>query len=177
MLSSLKPTILLALALTAIASPVANPTADEPNTLVARAAIKDVDCDGTKFTTTDIRNAINQAYTGAGNYPKAYMNGEGFFSSTTQLYEYPLVSGTYTGGDPGKYRVIMNEKYNYVGSLYHIRGQSNGFKKCSNVQASPSTTTTTTTTTRDTATATTKASSGKSGHKSGSKSGKKAGTH
>ncbi|GKZ29574.1 hypothetical protein AbraIFM66950_005606 [Aspergillus brasiliensis] len=110
-LSSLKPTNLLALALTAIASPVANPAADEPNTLVARAAIKDVDCDGTKFTTTDIRNAINQAYTDAGSYPKAYRNGEGFFSSTTQLYEYlwsrePIPKG----GDPGKYRVIMNEK-------------------------------------------------------------------
>ncbi|KAL7655713.1 hypothetical protein ACMYSQ_007654 [Aspergillus niger] len=186
MLFSLKPTILLALALTAVASPVANPTADEPHTLVSRATIKDVDCDGTKFTTTDIKNAISQSRTGAGKYPDTYGNGEGYFKATTQLYEYPLVSGgTYTGGDPGKYRVIMNEKYNYVGSLYHIRGVSNGFQKCTNVEASPATTTTTTTTTKATTKPTTKAttktttktSSGKTSHKSGSKSSKKGSRH
>ncbi|OJZ81599.1 hypothetical protein ASPFODRAFT_145813 [Aspergillus luchuensis CBS 106.47] len=189
-----KPTILLALALTAIASPIANPTVDEANTLVARAARKDVDCNGKRFTKEDIHNAIEQSKvvekgreTNArayGKYPAVYGNGEGHFGSSSTLYEYPLVSGTYSGkktaGEPGSYRVIMNEKYVYQGSLYHIAG--GGFKKCTNLEDTPTTTTTTTTTTaKATTTATTKASSGntshKSGNKSGSKPGKKTGSH
>ncbi|KAI3063013.1 hypothetical protein CBS147343_8479 [Aspergillus niger] len=194
MLFSLKPMILLTMALTAVASPIANPMADESHTLVSRATIKDIDCDGTKFTTTDIKNAISQSRTGAGKYPDTYSNSEGYFKTTTQLYEYSLVSGsTYTNSNPGKYRVIMNEKYNYIGSLYYIRGVSNGFKKCTNVEASPATTTTTTTTTKATTKTTTKTttkattktttktstktSNGKTSHKSGSKSSKKGSRH
>ncbi|GAQ46524.1 hypothetical protein AtubIFM55763_000911 [Aspergillus tubingensis] len=194
MFFTIKPTILLALALTAIASPIANPTVDDANTLVARATRKDVDCNGVRFTKADIHNAIEQSKvvekgreTNArayGKYPAVYGNGEGIFGSTSTLYEYPLVSGTYSGkktaGEPGSYRVIMNEKYTYQGSLYHIAG--GGFKKCKDLEDTPTTTTTTTTTTaKATTTATTKASSGntshKSGNKSGSKSGKKTGSH
>lgn len=107
MFSTFKPTILLALALTAIASPIANPTVDDANTLVARATRKDVDCNGVRFTKADIHNAIEQSKvvekgreTNArayGKYPAVYGNGEGIFGSTSTLYEYPLVSGTYSG--------------------------------------------------------------------------------
>lgn len=87
---------------------------------------------------------------------------------------------TENGLRPGLYRVIMNEKYNYMGSVYHVAGVSNAFKKCTNVESPSTTTTTTTTTTTATAKATTKASSSKtgstSGNKSGSKSGKKSST-
>ncbi|GCB21161.1 guanyl-specific ribonuclease Po1 [Aspergillus awamori] len=190
MLFSFKPTILLALALTAVASPIANPTADETNTLVARAQMKDVNCNGKKFAKQDIYNAIQQARkvqtakdnheTGYAKYPEENFNFEGLFKVSTTLYEYPLVAGgVYSGKlgvNPDKYRVVMNEKYGYVGSLYHITG--NSFKKCDNIETSPTTTTTTTTTkttTTATAKATTKASSGKSGHKSGSNTHKKGG--
>ncbi|RDK42450.1 hypothetical protein M752DRAFT_319252 [Aspergillus phoenicis ATCC 13157] len=174
MLFSFKPTILLALALTAVASPIANPTADETNTLVARAQMKDVNCNGKKFAKQDIYNAIQQARkvqtakdnheTGYAKYPEENFNFEGLFKVSTTLYEYPLVAGGVYSGKLGvnadKYRVVMNEKYGYVGSLYHITG--NSFKKCDNIEASPTTTTTTTkTTTTATAKATTKASSGK----------------
>ncbi|RDH20699.1 hypothetical protein M747DRAFT_322954 [Aspergillus niger ATCC 13496] len=175
MLFSFKPTILLALALTAVASPIANPTADETNTLVARAQMKDVNCNGKKFAKQDIYNAIQQARkvqtakdnheTGYAKYPEENFNFEGLFKVSTTLYEYPLVAGGVYSGKLGvnadKYRVVMNEKYGYVGSLYHITG--NSFKKCDNIETSPTTTTTTTTKTTTTATAkaTTKASSGK----------------
>ncbi|PWY71382.1 hypothetical protein BO83DRAFT_417950 [Aspergillus eucalypticola CBS 122712] len=183
MLFSFKPTILLALALTAIATPIANPTVDEGNILVARAPRRDVDCNGKKFTKADIHNAIEQSkvvedkrQTNAkayGKYPEVYGNGEGLFGSSRTLYEYPLVSGTYSGktnaGPPGNYRVIMDENYTYLGSVYHIPG--NSFKKCTNLADTATTTATTTTTTKATTTATTKASSGNTSHKSGSKSG------
>lgn len=91
------------------------------------------------------------------------------------MYANELGIATELGVNADKYRVVMNEKYGYVGSLYHITG--NSFKKCDNIETSPTTTTTTTTKTTTTATAkaTTKASSGKSGHKSGSNSHKKGG--
>lgn len=90
------------------------------------------------------------------------------------MYANELGIATELGVNADKYRVVMNEKYGYVGSLYHITG--NSFKKCDNIETSPTTTTTTTkTTTTATAKATTKASSGKSGHKSGSNSHKKGG--
>ncbi|GKZ20022.1 hypothetical protein AbraIFM66951_001614 [Aspergillus brasiliensis] len=187
----LKPTILLALALTAVASPIAYPTTDAGVGLVGRAQKKDVDCDGKRFTVADINNAIKQARLvqnekdngvgGYGKYPETYNNNEGFFNSPSQLYEYPLVSGTFSGKKgprPGLYRVIMNEKYNYMGSVYHLKDGSNVFMQCINVEdrsTTTATTTTTTTTTKATAKATTKASSSKSGSKSGGKSGKKSG--
>ncbi|PYH29604.1 uncharacterized protein BO87DRAFT_430387 [Aspergillus neoniger CBS 115656] len=189
MFFSLKPIIILALTLTAVASPITNPIVEETNILVTRAQKKDVDCNGQKFTVADINNALRQAKvvekakedgaTDYDGYPKVNNNHENLFSSTSALYEYPLVSGTFSGKNgvhPGLYRVIMNEKYNYMGSVYHVAGVSNAFKKCTNVE-SPSTTTTTTTAT---AKVTTKASSSKtgstSGNKSGSKSGKKSST-
>ncbi|PWY81906.1 hypothetical protein BO70DRAFT_396694 [Aspergillus heteromorphus CBS 117.55] len=143
LLSTLNPTILLALALTAIASPVANPIPETnliERDLIPRAQVKPVDCNGVKFTTTDINNALKQAKVvqtakdekkaGYGKYPAFYGDGEKLFQSTSNLYEYPLVDGIYSGsellfsfqttaGEPGKYRVIMNEKYKYMGSTYH----------------------------------------------------------
>ncbi|PYI00186.1 Ribonuclease/ribotoxin [Aspergillus ellipticus CBS 707.79] len=148
MLFTLKPTILLALALTAIASPIANPNPNPETNLVARAAVKAVDCNGVKFTTTDINNALKEAKVvqtakddgkkGYGKYPEYYGNAEKLFTSTSNLYEYPLVDGTYSGttsaGEPGKYRVIMNEKYKYMGSVYHPAGTGNTFKLCTNTE-------------------------------------------
>ncbi|GAT20794.1 hypothetical protein RIB2604_00802700 [Aspergillus luchuensis] len=171
MFFSLKPIIILALTLTAIASPITNPTVEETNILVTRAQKKDVDCNGQRFTVADINNALRQAKvvekakedgaTDYGDYPKVNNNHENLFSSTSTLYEYPLVSGTFSG-------------------IYHVAGVSNAFKKCTNVESPSTTTTTTTTTTTATAKATTKASSSKtgstSGNKSGSKSGKKSST-
>lgn len=117
MLFSLKPTLFLALALTAVASPIANPTADEPNTLVTRArkTIKDVDCDGKRFTINDIRNAINQSKNGGGGrYPSAYANHEGLFNAQN-MKEYPLVSGgTYTGKQP-QYCFFLNSPFQCMG--------------------------------------------------------------
>lgn len=113
MLFSLKPTLFLALALTAVASPIANPRADEPNTLVTRArkTIKDVDCDGQVFTKKDISDAIKESKNGgAGSYPKTYMNHEGLFNAQN-MKEYPLVSGgTYTGKLP-QYCFFLNSPF------------------------------------------------------------------
>ncbi|RAH63433.1 Ribonuclease/ribotoxin [Aspergillus piperis CBS 112811] len=175
MLFSLKPTLFLALALTAVASPIANPTADEPSTLVARgrAKIKDVNCGGEILTKMDISNAIRQSKgNGGGIYPKPFMNYDNFFGASN-MQEYPLIpGGTYTGnGAPGKYRVIMNGSNQYVGSVYHPTLTGNTFKKCSNIADSPTTTTTTTTTTRTTTTATAKATTNDSNNSSGNSSG------
>lgn len=107
MFFSLKPIIILALTLTAIASPITNPTVEETNILVTRAQKKDVDCNGQRFTVADINNALRQAKvvekakedgaTDYGDYPKVNNNHENLFSSTSTLYEYPLVSGTFSG--------------------------------------------------------------------------------
>lgn len=116
MLFSLKPTLFLALALTAVASPIANPTADEPNTLVTRArkTIRDVDCDGKRLTVKDINNAINQSKNGGGGrYPSSYANHEGFFNAQN-MKEYPLIpGGTYTGKLPQSC-LFLNFSFRYT---------------------------------------------------------------
>lgn len=116
MLFSLKPTLFLALALTAVASPIANPTADEPSTLVARgrAKIKDVNCGGEILTKTDISNAIRESKNPSGGiYPKPFMNYDGFFGASN-MQEYPLIpGGTYTGKLP-QFFLFFNFSFRYT---------------------------------------------------------------
>ena len=117
MLFSLKPTLFLALALTAVASPIANPTADEPGALVARgrAKLKDVNCNGQVFTKKDISDAIKESKNGgAGSYPKTYMNHERLFGASN-MKEYPLIpGGTYKGKLP-RSCLFLNFSFQYMG--------------------------------------------------------------
>lgn len=34
------------------------------------------------------------------------------------------------GKEPGKYRMVLDEDYNYQGTMYHVDGVSNAFKAC-----------------------------------------------
>lgn len=110
MFFNLKSAFLVGLAATAYASPIlpVDPLAPqniEARSIEARAQAKDVDCGGRQFTAQDIKSTIATSKTAQDKqykdssykFPKPYGNGEKFFNSPSQLYEYPLMSPTFTG--------------------------------------------------------------------------------
>ncbi|PYH93355.1 hypothetical protein BO71DRAFT_431003 [Aspergillus ellipticus CBS 707.79] len=102
-----------------------------------------VRCDGEEFTKEDIFNALEQAkvaqeekYQGSNiRYPTGHCNREKFFHIRDNLYaEYPLMRGSvYTGGLPDRFRVIMDEGYNDVESVYHPKNDRRIFLKCTDM--------------------------------------------
>ncbi|KAK6597831.1 hypothetical protein ACHAO1_010383 [Botrytis cinerea] len=132
MLFDFKSAIILAL----VASISAAPTLTEENSsLEVRGGktIKDVDCGGVKFTRADIQATKNEEHLQKGAYPKRYYNLDKpkIFGTPKELYEYPLTVPVYQKGkEPGKYRMVLDEDYNYQGTMYHVDGVSNAFKAC-----------------------------------------------
>ncbi|RAH48689.1 uncharacterized protein BO95DRAFT_460941 [Aspergillus brunneoviolaceus CBS 621.78] len=112
--------------------------------LDARAKIRPVNCGGQRFDGSDINSARRQAWAveeakarksyGYNKYLELYENHEKLFVSTSNLYEYPLTSGSvYSGkGDAGvgRYRVVVNEHNKYTGAMYHPTRLDNRFKLC-----------------------------------------------
>ena len=138
MLYSLKSVILFGLM---AATGLATPMPAEAGSLVARAKVPDTaKCETTEFTKANINQALSNSHTQHGDYPKQFFNkdtgGKPVFDNITptndnKYYEYPLVTGDagYTGGAPGKYRVVMNKNYGYVGLTKHV-GSGNDISKC-----------------------------------------------
>ncbi|KAM3083053.1 hypothetical protein ACMFMF_002703 [Clarireedia jacksonii] len=90
-----KPAIILAL----VASISAAPTASEGDfSLEVRAGkpIKDVNCNGKKFTREQIVATKNVATTQHGKYPEVYGNKENLFGTQKQLWEFPLMDPVYS---------------------------------------------------------------------------------
>ncbi|OAL01314.1 hypothetical protein IQ06DRAFT_347367 [Phaeosphaeriaceae sp. SRC1lsM3a] len=135
-------TVLLALASSTFALP-----APEPK-LVARAQIPagGVNCDGATFSAQAIRDSIRNSRTpvvasNGKEYPDFFGNNKGSANGkvfpnipdSSALYGQPLSDPAWTGGRAGIYRVVMNEGYNYVGTMIHTAG--NNFKTCTPIVA------------------------------------------
>jgi hypothetical protein len=70
-------------------------------------------------------------------YPDSFGNqagGKKLFTNipdTSNLYGQPLTNPAWVGtAEPGRYRVVVNEKYGYVGVMQHLADVSNSFKLC-----------------------------------------------
>ncbi|KAH7091497.1 hypothetical protein FB567DRAFT_518817 [Paraphoma chrysanthemicola] len=146
MLFNLKYTVLLGLAATTFALPIPDPAAEVKH-LIARAKIPaNVDCDGVTFSDDLIRQTIYNSRTSRPwgrnkSYPDFFGNqagGKKLFTNipdTTNLYGQPLTNPAWVGtAEPGRYRVVVNEKYGYVGVMQHLADVSNSFKLCVGVQ-------------------------------------------
>jgi hypothetical protein len=162
MLFDLKSTVLLGLFATSLALPTPDAEADIKH-LVARAKIPaSVDCDGVTFSVSRsspiplhtapltptqgdlIRQTISNSRTqrpwGRKSYPDYFGNKSGgnkVFTNipdTSNLYGQPLTNPAWVGtADPGRYRVVVNEGYNFVGVMQHLADVSNSFKLCVSV--------------------------------------------
>jgi len=90
-------------------------------------------CAGTKYSETDIDNAIQEAQSGgADDYPHQYHDYEGFsFTCSSPYYEYPMEAGdTYTGGSPGADRVIYSTGGDFCGCITHTGASGDDFLEC-----------------------------------------------
>ncbi|KAF2823054.1 hypothetical protein CC86DRAFT_409825 [Ophiobolus disseminans] len=142
MLSNLKSTVLLTLFATSFALPTTDP---ETHPLFARAGIPDkVTCPGKGFTKSTIIATLKAAHTKHPKYPEPFVNKscKEDYGKTVDCFTvpgnavllgYPLTDPVWTGGEPGKYRVIFNTKtgrsgkHEYVGVMYYSGGT---LKKC-----------------------------------------------
>ncbi|KAF1916054.1 hypothetical protein BDU57DRAFT_594836 [Ampelomyces quisqualis] len=128
--------VLLCLVTSTLALPAPAPEAH----LVARAKIPaSVTCERTTFSVNEIKQTIanakipRQASNGK-EYPDYFGNRSGSTTlfgnipASSNLYGQPLTNPAWTGGPPGKYRVILNEKFNFVGVVVHT--SHNLFKTC-----------------------------------------------
>ncbi|KAF2028248.1 hypothetical protein EK21DRAFT_90806 [Setomelanomma holmii] len=144
MLFDLKSTVLLGLFASTFALPTPNAEAEVKH-LVARAKIPaEADCDGVKFSGDLIRQTISNSRTqrnwGGKSYPDYFGNragGNKVFTNipdTSNLYSQPLTDPAWVGtAGPGRYRVVMNEGYGFVGVMQHLADLSNSFKLCVSV--------------------------------------------
>ncbi|OSC99435.1 ribonuclease T1 [Trametes coccinea BRFM310] len=91
-------------------------------------------CAGTRYTESDIFNAIDRAEDGgASDYPHQYHDYEGFDFPTCSgtFYEYPLEHNrVYTGGSPGANRVIYDSRGDFCACLTHTGASGNDFLEC-----------------------------------------------
>ncbi|KAH1396310.1 hypothetical protein KXX49_008078 [Aspergillus fumigatus] len=93
--------------------------------------------DGVTLSHDDVVNAFRECKKwddhGRGGYPHKFGNKSGnsqvFEGITKDLREYPIIqSGTWTGGEPGKYRVVTDYKDNFEGVMIEHAGVS--FSRC-----------------------------------------------
>ncbi|GAQ10112.1 guanyl-specific ribonuclease F1 [Aspergillus lentulus] len=93
--------------------------------------------DGVTLSQDDVANAFKECKKwddyGRGGYPHKFGNKSGnsqvFEGVTKDLREYPIIQGgTWTGGEPGKYRVVTDYSDNFVGVMIENAGAS--FSRC-----------------------------------------------
>ncbi|KAL4749312.1 hypothetical protein BDW72DRAFT_194941 [Aspergillus terricola var. indicus] len=93
--------------------------------------------DGVTLSKDAVANAYKECKKlddyGAGGYPHKFGNASGnsqvFAGVTKDLREYPIIEGgTWTGGEPGKYRVVTDYSNNFVGVMIENAGAS--FSRC-----------------------------------------------
>ncbi|KAL6232200.1 hypothetical protein BDW75DRAFT_232975 [Aspergillus navahoensis] len=93
--------------------------------------------DGVTLSQDDVVNAFKECKKwddyGVGGYPHKFGNKSGnsqvFESITKELREYPIIQGgTWTGGEPGKYRVVTDYSDSFVGVVIENAGAS--FSRC-----------------------------------------------
>ncbi|KAJ5971424.1 Guanine-specific ribonuclease N1/T1 [Penicillium vulpinum] len=93
--------------------------------------------DGVTLSKDSVGNAFKECKKfdnrGVGGYPHKFGNksgnGQVFEGVTKDLREYPIIEGgTWTGGVPGKYRVVTDYKDNFVGVMIEDAGAS--FSRC-----------------------------------------------
>jgi hypothetical protein len=71
-------------------------------------------------------------------FPHVYKNLNGVFgninNAVTELWIQPLTNPAWTGNSaPGRYRVVMNAGFTYVGVMEHPPGDSTNFRQCTTV--------------------------------------------
>ncbi|RHZ68721.1 hypothetical protein CDV55_105336 [Aspergillus turcosus] len=111
------------------------------NDLTARGKKKKIGSatcdDGVTLSQDDVANAFKECKKwndyGVGGYPHKFGNMSGnsqvFVGVTKDLREYPIIQGgTWTGGEPGKYRVVTDYNDNFVGVMIESAGAS--FSRC-----------------------------------------------
>ncbi|CAI7654376.1 unnamed protein product [Penicillium palitans] len=115
-------------------------TSHTVNDLATRATKKKIgsaNCEGTALSKNDVANAFKESNKGGdrrvGSYPHKFGNksagGQVFNGVTKDLREYPILKGgTWTGGPPGKYRVVTDYKNNFVGVMLEKPGAT--FIRC-----------------------------------------------
>ncbi|KAL4888820.1 Ribonuclease/ribotoxin [Aspergillus ambiguus] len=93
--------------------------------------------DGVTLSQDDVANAFKECKKaddyGVGGYPHKFGNKSGniqvFGGVTKDLREYPIIQGgTWTGGEPGKYRVVTDYSNKFVGVMIENAGAS--FSRC-----------------------------------------------
>jgi hypothetical protein len=83
-----------------------------------------------------ISNSRTPRYVGNKEYPDFFGNRSGSgkvfgnIPDSSVLYGQPLTNPAWTGGQPGKYRVVVNKNWGYVGVMQHLSDVSNDFKPC-----------------------------------------------
>ncbi|KAJ5123973.1 Guanine-specific ribonuclease N1/T1 [Penicillium bovifimosum] len=113
-------------------------TASDLATRSKKKKIGSASCpDGATFSKDDVGNAFtelkkNDDY-GVGGYPHGFGNMSGnqqvFEGVTRALREYPLLAGaTWTGGEPGKYRIVADYNNKFAGVMIESAGAS--FTRC-----------------------------------------------
>ncbi|KAJ5295489.1 hypothetical protein PENANT_c001G06685 [Penicillium antarcticum] len=93
--------------------------------------------DGVTLSKDDVANAFKECKKsddyGVGGYPHKFGNKSGnsqvYEGVTKDLREYPILQGgTWTGGEPGKYRVVTDYSNKFVGVMIENAGAS--FSRC-----------------------------------------------
>ncbi|KAF8640826.1 hypothetical protein AX17_000475 [Amanita inopinata Kibby_2008] len=105
--------------------------------LVVKRQVNGCYCAGNSYDTPYLDDSIYAAETGgAGTYPHAYHDYEGFYFSNCSgtFYEYPIIPGDiiYGGGSPGPDRVIYDDFGDFCACLTHTGAPTyDGFVECS----------------------------------------------
>ncbi|KAJ5154018.1 uncharacterized protein N7500_009457 [Penicillium coprophilum] len=112
-------------------------TSHSVNDLATRAKKKKIGsatCEGTTLSKNDVANAFKEGGDRrVGGYPHKFGNksagAQVFEGVTKDLREYPILKGgTWTGGPPGKYRLVADYKNNFVGVMVDKPGAA--FTRC-----------------------------------------------
>ncbi|KAL4737897.1 Ribonuclease/ribotoxin [Aspergillus similis] len=119
----------------------AEESTDHTNDLTTRSKKKKIGSatctDGVTLSKDAVANAFKECKKsddyGVGGYPHKFGNMSGnsqvFAGVTKDLREYPIIEGgTWTGGEPGKYRVVTDYSDNFVGVMIEYAGAS--FSRC-----------------------------------------------
>ncbi|KAJ5822844.1 hypothetical protein N7447_005184 [Penicillium robsamsonii] len=112
-------------------------TVSDLATRAKKKKIGSATCEGVTLSKDDVGSAFKECNKwddrGVGGYPHKFGNKNGntqvYQGVTKDLREYPIIQGgTWTGGVPGKYRVVTDYKKNFVGVMVEKAGAT--FTRC-----------------------------------------------